>query len=685
MKVFENSKVANQKITLNSSRFELIIVLDRIDRVLKSKREQLFLLDFLSKIYDSLSSFNIKIVFTYLIEVTAYPSLIAPIQELFKEHANLIKLFRFKETAAPKSVDTEQPFSNALVLNEIKEKLNCLFKRNNLQNIIDSKLVEVLIHLLKLSRFGLKQSELLHLLGIMSTKCVCPAVAQLVWFTFKYYSHFLNQVNLIESAVSNNQVLYRLGKSNTFDSLKEFKKSRRESNDMETQIIQLVNLYYKSIIDKSMCDDRQPVAMLLPRAYDELPLFDYYVNCVSSEANPEARVLHSFIQNQKWLLNKAAHTGNILYYMQDLEMFKELYFAGGSKHKDMCEQFHQFERLFYKILYFLHQDPNQVYFQSKCYLKLFNADTTMSNKLISTFLVEAKNSFKTYAINSPQLIALNYDQLIQNEEQNPYTTESWLLKNEKIAFNTLQKMYTFYSKVFFLSAYIVLALSESHNEIKIWKINSDTNKPKGDQVLELKRTLKFNKSPKDLRLLDKHTAIILIDRNLHVFDLNTCKHVLDMNSTMSANVPYFEIHDRNHVVLLARNRLSVILMKVIIPADMIPPQEESGDQDTAPPAVCTPKAKNYSTDDNMFLFKAGEDRYLNSLLVSDNGQIMVCGDEVQKPFPLLVWNLNQRKLVYDLRQAKHEFITSIQSISSSGRFMVCGCQVGCDFFADSNF
>ena len=110
---------------------------------------------------------------------------------------------------------------------------------------------------------------------------------------------------------------------------------------------------------------------------------------------------------------------------------------------------------------------------------------------------------------------------------------------------------------------------------------------------------------------------------------------------------------------------------MIIPAE----KEECAGQESQTPAFCTPKAKNYSTDDNMFLFKAGEDRYLNSLLVSDNGQIMVCGDEVQKPFPLLVWNLNQRKLVYDLRQAKHEFITSIQSISSSGRFMVCGCQV----------
>jgi WD40 repeat protein len=81
-----------------------------------------------------------------------------------------------------------------------------------------------------------------------------------------------------------------------------------------------------------------------------------------------------------------------------------------------------------------------------------------------------------------------------------------------------------------------------------------------------------------------------------------------------------------------------------------------------------------SSNDDMFLFKVGEDRYLNSLLVSPNGGLMVCGDEVQKPFPLLVWNLAQRKLVYDLRQPKHEFQTDIQSISTSGRYVVCACQ-----------
>lgn len=74
-------------------------------------------------------------------------------------------------------------------------------------------------------------------------------------------------------------------------------------------------------------------------------------------------------------------------------------------------------------------------------------------------------------------------------------------------------------------------------------------------------------------------------------------------------------------------------------------------------------------------FKAGEDRFLNSLLTSANGKICVCGDETQKPFPLLVWDLSNRKLLYDLRIPHHEFITRLSAISDDGHYVVSVCQV----------
>ncbi|CAG0918260.1 unnamed protein product [Notodromas monacha] len=73
-------------------------------------------------------------------------------------------------------------------------------------------------------------------------------------------------------------------------------------------------------------------------------------------------------------------------------------------------------------------------------------------------------------------------------------------------------------------------------------------------------------------------------------------------------------------------------------------------------------------------FKVGEDRFLNSLVVSENGKICVCGDETQKPFPLLVWDLEKRKLVFDLRIPHHEFLTHLMAITKEGHYVACACE-----------
>lgn len=52
-------------------------------------------------------------------------------------------------------------------------------------------------------------------------------------------------------------------------------------------------------------------------------------------------------------------------------------------------------------------------------------------------------------------------------------------------------------------------------------------------------------------------------------------------------------------------------------------------------------------------------------------RILVCGDETQKPFPLLVWNLSSRKLLYDLRIPHHDFITSLSAITHEGHYVCC--------------
>lgn len=73
--------------------------------------------------------------------------------------------------------------------------------------------------------------------------------------------------------------------------------------------------------------------------------------------------------------------------------------------------------------------------------------------------------------------------------------------------------------------------------------------------------------------------------------------------------------------------------------------------------------------------QVGEDRFLNSLMVSENGKICVCGDETQKPSALLVWDLELRKLMYDLRIPHHEFITCLAAITKEGHYVSCVCRV----------
>ncbi len=597
----------------------IVIFIDRIDRLLHSKYEQNILVKLLDKIYNNNSSLssNLKLIITFSTATDQFLNLIQPIKDLFKNESFIHSINDSKSN----------DFNFSQNLNKLKENLYSLFKENNLMEA--NKLIDVLIDLVTKSRYGLKQKEIFDLLRIYNKKySICTTDTsfnysiQVLWYTFKNYSNiFTNQFNLIETLVENNQILYKIpNKFNLNDDL---------------NIKELLNDYFKSNLNS--------------RAYQELSnVF------ITSERDV---YLKSFIINYNWFLKKqqACRGGNVLYFMQDLECFKsvlndllihsQLILVPVENEKD---DFKLFEHLFYKTMYALHQDPNQIYDQFKTYLNLYIKQNE-SNKSLHLMLSNLENHFKEIKFLNP----LNLEYIIENEVNK--------LDKEKISFNNLKKDSTYLSKVVFLNSNTILALSDTQNEIKIWKINETS--------IELVRSIKLNKTPRDLRLLNQKIAVILVDRNLHLFDLNEAKHILDMNTTMSEKVPFFEIHDQNHVVLLARNRLSVILMKVTAPKDN---EDASSELTVKQPSTTT---KNYSVDDDMFLFKVGEDRYLNSLLVSKNGQVMVCGDEVQKPFPLLVWNLNKRKLVYDLRQAKHEFITSIQSIGSSGKFVVCACQV----------
>lgn len=179
----------------------------------------------------------------------------------------------------------------------------------------------------------------------------------------------------------------------------------------------------------------------------------------------------------------------------------------------------------------------------------------------------------------------------------------------------------------------IIAIYPDKDMLSVWDIYEE--KPV--------RTLKNLDQPRDLRMIDQKRAVILCNRELRVYDLDSGNMLTKLKGVMNQKMPFFEVFGENYVVALARNRMYVNML-------------------------------NLNTGELETTFKVGEDRFLNSLLVSSNGGICVCGDETQKPFPLLVWNLYERRLLYDLRLEGHEFLTRMSAISDDGHFVVSVCK-----------
>ncbi|XP_049279219.1 uncharacterized protein LOC125761788 [Anopheles funestus] len=179
-----------------------------------------------------------------------------------------------------------------------------------------------------------------------------------------------------------------------------------------------------------------------------------------------------------------------------------------------------------------------------------------------------------------------------------------------------------------IEGYFVISLSTEREEICVWDV------AKCRKV----RTLTGVPQPSEICPVGDYGVAVLCRREIRIIDLNEGKFKVTLKGVMNQKMPYFGLHDPSHLVCLSRNRMYVNLMNI-----------ESGD------CVTT--------------FKAGEDRFLNSLLVSGDGRILVCGDETQKPFPLLVWHLSQKKLLYDLRIPHHDFITSLSAITHEGSYV----------------
>ena len=175
----------------------------------------------------------------------------------------------------------------------------------------------------------------------------------------------------------------------------------------------------------------------------------------------------------------------------------------------------------------------------------------------------------------------------------------------------------------------MVSIGSEDGKLIVWNIT--TQKPE--------RTLTGITNPRDVRFVDDTRVVVLCNRELKIFNLDLGTFETKLKGIMNQQMPYFSLHDKDHVVALSRNRMYVNMI-------------------------------NVSNGDVVSTFKVGEDRFLNSLLVSANGERCVCGDETQKPSPLLVWDLGARKLIYDFRINQHEFVTKMAAISNDGHYVV---------------
>lgn len=126
------------------------------------------------------------------------------------------------------------------------------------------------------------------------------------------------------------------------------------------------------------------------------------------------------------------------------------------------------------------------------------------------------------------------------------------------------------------------------------------------------RVLKNVHQPQSLCLVGDYCVAVLCNREIKLIDLDKGEHIVSnlhiilhifciflqlmfitykitLKGVMNQKMPYFALHDLEHIVCLSRNRMYVNLM-------------------------------NLKSGDCITTFKAGEDRFLNSLLVSGDGR-----------------------------------------------------------------
>lgn len=76
------------------------------------------------------------------------------------------------------------------------------------------------------------------------------------------------------------------------------------------------------------------------------------------------------------------------------------------------------------------------------------------------------------------------------------------------------------------------------------------------------RTLKGVTQPINLIPIDQFRCIVLCRRELRIYDLDKGLFTTKLKGVMNQKMPFYGIHDSDHLVALSRNRMYVNLMNI---------------------------------------------------------------------------------------------------------------------------
>ena len=151
--------------------------------------------------------------------------------------------------------------------------------------------------------------------------------------------------------------------------------------------------------------------------------------------------------------------------------------------------------------------------------------------------------------------------------------------------------------------------------------------------MKIVRRIDMTKIPVEVKNINLTSCVVNTERTLKWIDLNEGVQKVQLKSQLNIDYPCYGIQSSDLVVAMSRNKMYV-------------------------------NGVQLSTNTTVFNFKVGEDRFLNSLLVAPDGSYCACGDTVQKPMPLLIWDLKQQILIHDIRMNDHEFDMQLAMVSN---------------------